>query len=456
MSPPVILAALLGFAVASSCGPVEAPARVGSGHVVLILVDQLRKDSADAWMPGTNALAERGVRFEQQRSAAPWTYPSVLSLFSGLYPQQHGADGNHVDSTLLTFDPDVVLLHEALDAAGYDTAGFVTNPFLNPWNSFHEGFDHYDTSFIGDQGNVRGKGKVVWTKNMFADTVNEHVLAYYADRPVDGPEFTYVHYIDVHGPWGLAPFDQDYETSVRWIDEKIVELYEAFRARYDDDLIFVVTSDHGRSLDDDELVGEGSDLRRTKKTMHEFNLRVPLVVLPGASVPLGVVVEDSATHVDFVPTLLDWVGYDAAGSPHAEVLGRLQGYSWMPRLRSEVAPESARPLYARMSAFGWQTDSLVEGDLKHVRRFPPGRAEVCDALTYTFTTDPRELAPHRELFDDAARSAIHAAAGTAGTVFHPSVHRPDGEATAQLEALGYLGSDDDAVADSTAGCPGDG
>ena len=29
------------------------------------------------------------------------------------------------------------------------------------------------------------------------------------------PEFTYVHYIDVHGPWEGAPFEDSYEAAIR-------------------------------------------------------------------------------------------------------------------------------------------------------------------------------------------------------------------------------------------------
>jgi len=59
------------------------------------------------------------------RSVAPWTYPSVISLFTGLYPQQHGADGDETGAVLSVFSDEVPLLPRTLGAAGYHTAGFV-------------------------------------------------------------------------------------------------------------------------------------------------------------------------------------------------------------------------------------------------------------------------------------------------------------------------------------------
>ena len=225
----------------------EAPLRP---HIVCVLVDQLRMDSLERWAPELAALGAEGVHATRMRSAAPWTYPSVISLFSGLYPQQHGADAEQKGNKLRKFDPGLPLLHEILKDAGYSTAAFVTNPFLQRWNSFHRGFDTYDIHFIGRQRNERGKTKKVWRPSMFADTVNETIEEHFLERPVEGPEFTYVHYIDVHGPWEEAPFPGTYEDSIAWIDTKVVELYETMRRRYDDDLLFFVTSDHGVALDD--------------------------------------------------------------------------------------------------------------------------------------------------------------------------------------------------------------
>ena len=40
-------------------------------------------------------------------STAPWTYPAVVSLLSGLYPQQHGADGHPSEQLLSRIDPEL-------------------------------------------------------------------------------------------------------------------------------------------------------------------------------------------------------------------------------------------------------------------------------------------------------------------------------------------------------------
>ena len=407
--------------------------------VVVVLVDQLRKDAADRWLSETRALAESGVRFEELRSAAPWTYPSVISLVSGLYPQQHGADGDESGQRLTTFSPDVPLLPRTLRAAGYHTAGFVTNPFLHEWNPFHEAFDHYDASFINDQGATRGHGEEVWTERMYADSVNAAIRAFYDARAPAGPEFLYVHYIDVHGRkngperWAQAPFEPSYEAATRYVDGKIRELYDYFLARSKGQLLFLVTSDHGQEAGDDEIVGEGQPWRSRKASLHDFNLRVPCYFLPSAFVHEPRVVTEPCSNVDLTPTLLDWLGLPG----HPGVPGR----SLMAAVRGEPYDGHARTLYARNSAFGRREDCIVRGGEKYLRYELVQRKRVAVERRFDLEADPREthdLGQDREL-----ESLLLEAAGTNGMAFPAVLEQPSAATQGQLQKLGYGGDVED-------------
>ena len=68
------------LALAALAGPAcRRRVEVHGRSVVLVLVDQLRKDAADLWMPEVGSLARDGVLFDEMRSVSPWTYPSVIS-----------------------------------------------------------------------------------------------------------------------------------------------------------------------------------------------------------------------------------------------------------------------------------------------------------------------------------------------------------------------------------------
>jgi arylsulfatase A-like enzyme len=396
---------------------------------VLVLVDQLRKDAADRWAGRLGALAARGIAFEDMQSVAPWTYPAVVSLLSGLYPQQHGADAERFERVLTTFSREVPLLPALLRRHGWRTAAFVTNPFLHTWNPLHEAFDHYDVHFIRTEGNRVGMPKAVWTGEMFADSVNRSIRAHFDATPLAAPEFTYVHYIDVHGPWDAAPFAPDYEAAVRFVDARVAEIYEYFLGRYAGNLIFAVTSDHGRAFGDDERVGPARPERKSKRSLHAFNLHVPFWILPSDLVREARVVDAPSSLVDVVPTLAAWLDLPLPwASP---------GVSLLPALRGEPSGAAERAVYARISGFRWLSDCIVYGRRKYLRVFDPESGELVESAVFDLARDPRELAPLAGDFG-AAAPLLESAAGDHGLAFAARVEELDAETRARLEALGYL------------------
>lgn len=399
--------------------------------VVLVLVDELRKDSFDDWASRTRELASwGGVSFEQMRSVAPWTYPSVVSLLSGLYPQQHGADGEARANRLRRFSPEVPLLQHLLAETGYHTAAFVANPFLREWNPLHIGFDVYQSDFVRYVGNRRPLyPEFADPERMFSPSLFREIRRHFDARPAGAPEFVYVHYIDVHGPWEGAPFEPGYQNSVEFIDARIVELYEYFLERSDGNLLFFVTSDHGRPLGDDLRVGYGSRWRVGKKSMHDFNLRIPFVVLPSPLVGGSGSIEVPSSNVDFVPTLLDLLGLEA---PVA-----LPGRSLAGHIRGEAPREDARPVYSRMSAFGVDSDALVYDGRKYMRFFDVDTGKLRQKRVFDLAQDPRETRSLGDAFG-VADALLEQAGGEHGLAFESTLEVADDELDGQLRALGYI------------------
>ena len=413
------------LAGAAALGLVGCTRDRGPLNVVVVIIDQLRKDAADAHMPKLNALADRGVRFEQMRSVAPWTYPSVLSMMTGLLPQQHGADGHRTSNLLARFSDQVPTLQKRLKAAGYTTRAWVTNPFLHTWNPFHEGFDHYDISFIGSQGNVRGDASKVWKpETMFADSVNAAATKVFAAEAPTGPELSYFHYIDVHGPWKGAPFEKGYESACRYTDERVAEVHAMCRERYDDHMLFVVISDHGKSLGDDETLGAGRPWRFNKSSPHEFNVRIPFWILPARGIP-SVVVDAPVTNVDLTPTILDWLGMPDRGLMGRTLRGAAHG-----------AALSEAPGFCRMAAFGWRNEAVLHEGRKTIRYFDPDTGEYLETRAFDVVADPNEETPLADPERDVA--LLDRMAGDHGQAYEPVFDAVDDGLKSQLQALGYL------------------
>src|SRR5205823_1626088 len=87
-----------------------------------------------------------GVLFERAYAAIPLTLPSHATLFTGLYPPEHGVRSNG-ESRL---DDGIPTLAEVLVAEGYETAAFVGSFVLDSRFGLNRGFQTYGDQFVAD------------------------------------------------------------------------------------------------------------------------------------------------------------------------------------------------------------------------------------------------------------------------------------------------------------------
>jgi arylsulfatase A-like enzyme len=94
--------------------------------------------------PGLERIARDGVLYHSCFATSPWTIPSHLSLFSGLYPSEIG---NEIDSTQ---PPEVFhTLPEVLNRLGYYTVGISCNGLVGHQRGF-DVFYEMDTPFFSE------------------------------------------------------------------------------------------------------------------------------------------------------------------------------------------------------------------------------------------------------------------------------------------------------------------
>ncbi|MFB6256323.1 MAG: sulfatase, partial [Haloplanus sp.] len=117
------------------------------GNVLFVIMDTVRADHLTPYgydrgtTPGLAAFAGEATVFEEAVAPAPWTLPVHASLFTGLYPSQHGADQEN------PYLEGATTLAETLSAAGYDTACYSSNAWITPYTHLTDGFDHQDNFF---------------------------------------------------------------------------------------------------------------------------------------------------------------------------------------------------------------------------------------------------------------------------------------------------------------------
>lgn len=114
-------------------------------NILLIILDTLRRDRLSAYghsretSPEFDRFAADSTLFERAVAPAQWTIPAHASIFTGLYPSQHGL--TQANGSLSGMHP---LLAEILQGAGYHTAAFCNNALVGVLdNGLQRGFDNF-------------------------------------------------------------------------------------------------------------------------------------------------------------------------------------------------------------------------------------------------------------------------------------------------------------------------
>jgi arylsulfatase A-like enzyme len=124
-------------------------------NIVFMLLDALRKDRLSCYgymrntTPFIDEFAENGLLFTNAVSQAPWTSPSVASIFTSQYPTQIGVGAIEDTKGMRNLDlflPSVLnkkatTLSEILKKAGYKTYHVGTNPYVVDKYRILQGFE---------------------------------------------------------------------------------------------------------------------------------------------------------------------------------------------------------------------------------------------------------------------------------------------------------------------------
>jgi arylsulfatase A-like enzyme len=199
-----------------ACQTLRMSTPATSANLVLIVNDTMRRDrvgiyGGPARTPTFDAFAKQNFYFDRAFTNADVDEAAVATMLTSLYPSQHGLvthpdvrDDGVYDGTEALTQTDVLsdgytTLAEALRAAGFRTAAFVSNPWMAKPFGFGQGFEIYDDSFAH------------W--NAPGDLVSRKGARVAPDAPARERFFLYLHYIDSHRPYG-ALSDEDIATNL--------------------------------------------------------------------------------------------------------------------------------------------------------------------------------------------------------------------------------------------------
>lgn len=343
-------------------------------NILFILTDQLRPDMLGKYARNINALAKRGVRFENCYCASPLCQPSRASIVTGRFPTQHGICGNMSEPITAEERQDTFMQH--LKRAGYHCALIGKHHYYDRYNMNMDvtedddaikeyGFD-YVWQVVDDGENLHNEDR--FTKHL-AETgrleeyrelqrsragqcgeypypatdsvdgyIGEMAVQYIKDYCEDSPLYLNVGFVGPHPPyWVPKEFDihsQDgvplpkkvndpalleraklvrakYKGKISLIDRYVGQLCDALAAKGMLDNTFIVfTADHGDNLGDYGIID--------KRFFFEQSAKVPLIIAgPGVKLDYrvpGAVCKALVSGVDLYPTMLEAAGLCAGAS----------------------------------------------------------------------------------------------------------------------------------------------
>jgi len=419
--------------------------------------------------PNLEAFAKDAVVFRNCRANAPWTIPSYMSQFTGLYPRAHMIKATLGDGRLdatpwetQQMAPSRWTMAEFFRAAGYRTGAFVDNPWLTRGFGFRQGFEDYDgeAADIGLEDPSGGLASIVpraldWLDRsrahepffLFLQAFDPHA-PYHATEPWKGrfdgdgmidpawqipvgrqQNFAYG-CVPGHIAYALcedrplperlavAPIAAAYDEKIAQVDEALAGLFAGLKARgLYDELLIVFSADHGEST-------INHDFFFNHALLYGDALHVPLLIkLPGQE-HAGESVDSLVQLVDLYPTLFELVRPDVSRDVH--------GRSLLPLMRGGRSAE--RVAFAEgelMQQFsvekdGWKliaSSPLAGGNqtqLTHPRLDREKLGKLCPELATGFLTNAEIAA----IFDKNPKARRFVRDSLAGP-FYELYHLPD-------------------------------
>jgi len=339
-------------------------------NVVLVVIDTLRADHLPFYgypketAPFLSKQAARGVLFEKAYAPSSWTAPATASIFTSLYPFQHGVVmGFLAQMSVIRRNPSIKLnripekvttLPEVFHRGGYRTFGVVDNINICRSQGFEQGFD-----------------RLVSLRHEGGRVVNQKVLDLEKEIRAGGPYFLYLHYNDAHIPYRIplskgektGERDKDkkarYDKEIAFVDSCLEKLYARFG--WSRNTLFIVTADHGEEMMERGIYGHG-------KSLYNTVIHVPLLFSwPEREFIAAMRRRANVSTIDIMPTLVSLLDF-------RRVKG-LVGKDLTPELEGKAGAGGARNIYSHLHTFaGTPNESLwmacLNGEFKYIFKAP--------------------------------------------------------------------------------------
>ncbi|MBA3304070.1 MAG: sulfatase [Acidimicrobiia bacterium] len=468
-----------------------------SPNIVLLVMDSARAASVSCYgygkdtTPSIDALAREGTLYAKAISNACWTLPSHTTMFTGLYPLNHGLTKS-ADALPAGFPT----LATRLKGAGYQTACFSNNAYISEATGLAQGFDTVED--IWRQTHPRGiarpkgagrikrlqalgplarpavaaaklarRGRSIARAAKRHDTdhgaklTNDKILSWLGQRDRETPFFAFVNYMESHERYSPpVPYDRKFMPSrlnrlrVASLGSKeeilagggkrqaadfeiLAGLYDGALGYLDQRVGELLQSMRDQGILDDTVViltsDHGDSLGEHGYLGHRLYLydeliRVPLVVRYPALFPAGSRVEHPVEVGDVFPTILQLSGASATSDVSYSLVPSPERPKRPFTISENTAPKALNEM--EMKALRTETTKLIwRSDQSH--ELYDLEADPGETRNL-FATEPARARPLLDQLEEWQRSCEDLTIETSEAEY-------DDATLDRLRGLGYIG-----------------
>lgn len=371
----------------------------GPPNVVLIIADDLGwpylgfLGDENVITPNMDIIGNGGALFELGHSTSNHCRPTLQSLITGLYPVQYEARANNIAAATMQTTP----LPEGVDTdfergillRQYETtaieqfetlprvlseAGYVSHQSGKWWEQSyaHGGFTHGMTetwqwsdaadlgdrwffTFMGGRGNEIGRNTMEPVESFIRDHADQPFFLWYGPAlphtPLNAPDRFWKYYEDRDD---LSESAKLYYANIAWFDWGVGQVLDTLREeRLLDNTLIVYVNDNGweqaanvEYADNHITLANGGP--RGKGSFFETGFRTPIIFYWQGKITAVRDTETLASAIDIMPTILDYIGIEAAQD--------LPGYSLKPAIDGQTLDGARDYFVGRMTQHRAGTD----------------------------------------------------------------------------------------------------
>ena len=337
-------------------------------NIILIIADALRPDHLYTngykrdTSPNIDNLSKEGTSFLNAYCTLPRTDPTLISIFTGMYPHNHGVrlvHNNKFNSSLSTL-PEILQNHD------YKTAFMDADALHEP--SLAKGFNEFNLLKWKIKNKIHRSIYQIFNPENFLGATEQYadIAVKWIKKNSNRKFFLCYHPLDLHWPYQPPhPFDNLFDTDykgnhdfntlaneklprgdvifgniklpkeeidhaivhydggIRYIDTQIGKIFDVVKKiGIEEETLIILTADHGENF------GEHNFYFQHGASLYETSIKVPLIFKNPKIIPTNKKIESRVQLTDIVPTLLNIL--------NIPIIDKIDGISLLPLIEGKT------------------------------------------------------------------------------------------------------------------------